>query len=581
MTETRTNRHDLPQWGAGTDSGSRADFNEAFDKLNDQAAYDDGVDAATLPVTALVPGRYALVTLAGGYRTLYRRAADATWDAIGGNAMPRAFHHRALESQARTDAAVTFSHPGSANPGATFDYGGSAVLSGTVRVYDDDEPTRGALMVGTSAAVDLATLGRMHVRTRAEGERGIVVRPYTPGAGDPVGNLFTAQTAGGVDVFTLDGLSRLRQQAASAFGGSVMPTASVVAVAPTSSESDTITNGLLLYGQAGSSALTAKTILRIQPDAATDTTPIGLVTRTGIGLGRLPWGTPGTSLGTITYAANTHHVRASGHADNAAYFTVRKSDVSSLANEQDTTKDVALFTIAPTAITTGLPMQVSQRQRITSPTLTLYRVTDFSASFLTLARLVPDGGGGETSQVASTWASDGKLATGTWWKGTGVTRDARQPVKHWSRKFFANPTDAPSVGVDIISNQVYTYTWAEMTVRAAGMTDLEVVLTLEFLMIPSASQPDTNSFLMETLISVDGGGYTVADTTNCTMPVTETAARLGGVVVSTVHRTATIPAGAEFTLRTRITMGASVPDMRLRMLDIVATEAVLESYVAP
>jgi hypothetical protein len=580
MTETRTNRHELPQWGAGTDSGSRADFNEAFDKLNDQAAYDDGTEASALPVTGVVVGRYALATFTGGYRTLYRRG-DGVWDAIGGNTMPRAFHHRGLEGQARTDTALTFSHPGSANPGATFDYGGSAVLSGTVRVYDDDEATRGVLIVGTSAAADPATLGRVHVRTRAEGERGIVVRPYTPGSGDPIGNLFSAQSAGGSDVFTLDGLSRLRQQAASAFGGAVMPTTSVLAVSPTSSDSDTVTNGLLLYGQAAAGVPAGKTILRIQPDAATDTTPIGLVTRTGISLGRLPWGTPGTSSGTITYAGNTHHFRASGHGDTVSYFTLRRSNPTSPATEADPLQDVSLLAVGNTGITGTLPMSLSQRQYTAPATLTLYRVTNFTGAFLDLARLVPDGGGGETSQVASSWASDGRLATGAWWRSTGTTRDARQPVKHVSRKSYALPTDNETVGQNVDNGSSFTYTWAQMTVRSLTTTDLEVKVTVELVVVPNPASVDTNSILLETLASINGGGYSVIDSSFVTLPLTQTAARLGGTVVTATHRATGVPANATFTLRTRLTVGDSVPDTRLRTLDVVATETIVESYAAP
>lgn len=580
MTETRGGRHDLVQWSSGTDSGSRPDFNEMFSKLNTQAAYDLGVTLGALPAADRT-GRYELVALAGGYRTLYRTSDTATWDAIGGNTMPRAFHHRALEGQARTDTALTFSHPGSANPGATLDYGGSAVLSGTVRVYDDDEATRGVLIVGTNAAADPATLGRVHVRTRAEGERGIVVRPYTPGAGDPVGNLFSAQTAGGADVFTLDGLSRLRQQSFSAFGGAVMPTTSVFAVSPTSSDSDGVTNGLLLYGQAGA-GVTGKTLLRMQPDAATDTTAIGLVTRTGITWGRLPWGTPGTSSGTITYAANTHHLRASGHVDTTSYFTLRRSNPTSPATEADPLQDVSLLSVGSTGITGTLPMALSQRQYTAATTLSLYRVTNFTASFLELARLVPDGGGGETSQPASTWSSDGRLATGAWWRSTGTLRDARQPVKHVSRKWFALPSDDESVGQNVDNGSSFTYTWAAMTVRSPTVTDLEVKLTVELVVIPNPGVVDTNSIFLETLISIDGGGYTVADSTFCTLPLVQTAERLGGAVVVTTHRKTSIPANSSFTLRTRLTVGGtSVPDTRLRMLDIVATETMVESYAAP
>ncbi|NUT90852.1 MAG: hypothetical protein HOY78_02365 [Saccharothrix sp.] len=573
MTETRTSRHELPQWGSGADSGSRQDFDEAFEKLDNQAPYDTGATLAALPAAGKA-ARYVLVSLTGGYRTLYRDDG-ATWDAVGGNTLPRHVHFRALDGQARTDNAVTFSHPDAANPGATLGYDGSAVLSGTVRVYDDDESARGVLMVGTDAAADPTARGRVHVRTRADGEQGLVVQAHGSGAG----HLLAVRNSGGSNVTTVDALGRLQQRNFSAFGGAALPTASTVAIAPTSATDDGIANGLLLYGQAGDAS--GKTILTVQPDAATDTTAIGLVTRTGMTWGRLPWGTPSGSNGVVTLAGNTVYARASGNPDNTAYFSVRRSDPTSPATEANPANDVGLLTVGKTGISTGLPLSVSQRYQTGSATLTLYRVTDFAAAFLDLGRLVPAGGGGETVQLASSWRSDGRLNTGAWWKATGTTRDARQPVSHCSRKTFVGLGGSDLAGQNVNQDETYTYSWPTMTVRSATTTDLEIFVGIEFhLLWRPDGIVDTNGFFVDTLVSVDGGSFAVADSSFVTPTPNGTTSRNGSNNVMLFHRRTSVATDKTFAVQTRFRMGSSLPGIRLRTIDLRVQEAIVENYAA-
>lgn len=580
MAETVTDRFGLVQWSSGGDSPSRLDFNEALLRIEQRAAIDPGVTYSALPATFLTGGRYALVVPPGdesAYRTLYRRNDSASWDFAGGNAVRAPFHFRA-NGQARTDAAVTLSHPDFAAAGGTLGYDGSALLTGTVRVHDAADAARGAMLIGTDAAPSLATLGRLHVRTRATAERGIVVQPYTPGEGDAgSGNLITARTAGGSDVLYVDALGRFRTVAAASFGGGALAAQHSVVLAPTTNPVDGNTNGLLLHGQA---AATSKAILTVQRDTTADTTPIAQFLRDGIGLGRLPWGTPGGGdSSSMTFSANTVHFRTSGNVANTSYWNWRRSDPTSPATEANPALDTTLMSVGPNGIGSGLPMFVSQRYKTNLATMSLYRLTDFNASFLDLGRLVPNGGGGEDLTIVSSWQADGRLRTGAPWRGMGTVRDARQAVTHYSRKWFALPSDPVTTALYLDTGQTYTYTWAPMTVRSSTTTDLAVTLGMEVILIP-LSLPDTNDLLIETLVSVNGSAYVVADTTHYTAPVQQDAARLGGDLLSFAHRITGVATGATFTLQTRFTVGTSIPDFRVRMLDISATETLLEQYAA-
>jgi hypothetical protein len=577
MTETRTDRLDLPLWGAGSDSGSRSDFNEAMTKINDRAAWDDGVTQNALPGTDLIPGRYQLVVHSGTYRVVYRRHDGGGWDAVGGNTMPNPFHFRGIAAGVnRTDAAVTFSHPDAANVGGTIGYDGSALLSGTVRVFDDDEAGRGALLVGTDATPNLTTLGRTHVRTRAVGERALTVQAHASNAG----NLFTARTAGESDVLSVDALGRLRALAPSAFGGAPLPTLASLAVAPTASDDDDTTAGLLLHGSTGSAEITAKAIMRILRQSD-DAAPLAEFLRDSFAIGRLPW-----TGSAITLAATGHTVRAGGINGNSFYWRLRRSDPTSSATEGNAANDVTLFGITETGSTHNLPMVITNRYRTAPVALTVQRITDFSAGFLSLARLVPDGGGGETSQSASIWDSDGRLRTGAWWRSTGTTRDARQAVHHICRKVYAAPGDPSMAGIELAPSAAHTLTWTSMTARSSGTTDLRISVTVELMLGWNAAdnEADAQVYSARTLVSVNGGSFTeIGNTENAQATPLKRAGsqRLAGDLLVYTHRLTNVPSGATFQIRTVFTNGSAAPTAWLRSLEVDAEECVIESYAAP
>jgi hypothetical protein len=572
MTETRSNRHDLPLWSSGSDSGSRSDFTEAFTKLNAQAAWDDGSTATDLPVTSLVAGRYQLVVVGGTYRVVYRRHDSGGWDAVGGNTMPNPFHFRALGGAARTDAAATFSHPGHANPGATIGYDGSAVLSGTVRVFDDDEPSRGALIVGTSAAVGLNTLGRAHVRTRATSERALTVQAHAADAG----NLFTARTAGEADALYVDALGRLRGTAPSSFGGAPIPTLASLAVAPTASDDDDTTSGLLLHGSTGSAEILAKSILQIWRDAADSAAPLANFKRDSFSIGRLPWATS-----SLTLAATGHTVRASGVGGNAFYWRLRRSDATSDVTEANAALDSTILDVTANGWTSGMPLFVSQRYRTNVATATFYRTTDFTASFIDLARLVPDGGGGETSQLMSSWDSDGRLRTGIPWRATGTVHDARQSVTHVCTKRFTPQGSAPLTGQQVITNTSTDYIWPLMTARSAGTTDLDITTLAELMLSQNPDGvDDAQAVLVETFVSINAGAYALVGVTENAPVSTSPAHRTSGDLLYCTQRLPNVPAGATFRVRTRIHCGDATPSLWIRVLDIKIQECLVETYVA-
>lgn len=573
MTETRSNRFGLPLWSSGGDSGSRADFTEAFGKLNDRAAWDDGTTQTELPITDLVAGRYQLVVIGGVYRVLYRRHGGGGWDAVGGNTSPSPFHFRGLAAGVnRTDAAVTFSHPDAANVGGTIGFDGSALLSGTVRVFDDDEAGRGALLVGTDAAPNLSTLGRAHIRTRAIGERALTVQAH---AGD-AGNLFTARTAGSADALYVDSLGRLRGTAPSSFGGAALPTLASFAIAPTASDDDDTMAGLLLHGSTGSSEILAKSILQVWRDAADGAAPLADLKRDSFNIGRLPW-----TSSQITFASTGHTVRVGGVDGNPFYWRLRRSDPTSPVTEANSGADVTLFGITELGSTLNMPLVATNRYRTASTVLSLNRVTDFAAGFMNLARLVPDGMGGETSQLASAWDSDGRLRTGAWWRSTGTTRDARQPVTHVSSKRYAAQGSAPLTGQQILPNGSMQHTWPVMTVRSGGTTDIDVTTTVEMML---SSNPDgiddAQNVVVQTFISINGGSYTLIGDTENSPIATSTAHRQGGDLLYCTDQLANVAAGATFQVRTIVAIGPTVPTVWIRLLNIKIQECLIESYVS-
>lgn len=586
MTETRTATFELPQWSASSDGPSRTDYNEAFTNLEARAAYDDGVPVSALPVTGLYNKRYFWqVQQPGGganptYRTLWRSDGTTLYP-VGGPTITTTQLYRGLHSSVSGNVnsdAVRFEHasnPDDGGWGGHITYAGAAYLRTGLALGDDDDTAVGRLAVGAPALPGSGV--RMSVDSYGSGEHAIVarVRHATPGS------LFRGLTTGGALVFSVDGIGRLSTSSPSAFGGASPNEAAALAVAPTSGD-DGITQGLMLHGltDVGHEDDDDKALVRGYMDLA-DEVPILTVNRLNMQFGRIAWGTPGAaSSGTLRFDANSATFRTYGGATGASrvYWAWHRASAS---EPDDVTEDTLLANIDANRFHSALPMVVSQRQKQSAAALTLQRVTDFSGSFVNAYRLVPDGGGGETTQLAGVWASDGRLQTGAWWKATGTVRDARQAIHHNSTKVWAGVADGYVSGISVATNSNYTYTFGEMTVRSNGSADLIVRLNAEISF--EFHEFSGQKYNFECYISVNGGTYDKVDLTE--QNVSPSAKFVVGTVavgsrVIAQYILGSVSGGDTFQVRIKFNSFTG-PTSFLRKYRIDVEEALVENYTAP
>lgn len=312
MAVTTTPRFTLPQWGTGADTPSRTAFNDAFAKLDAAAARDLGAVGGTALPTGQPDGTYAQ-TVNGSYRQLYRRAGGA-WQQVGGNTWAEPIYLRADAALGAGSLAYQVSHPNLSNPAVVQNWDGSMVRGGRLAVSDVNSGQPGAVHVGDTAAADLAALGRIYARTRANAERGIVAAAHASGAG----MLYTAREPGGTDPWTVDPMGRMRAQAPAAFGAASLAAGVPVAAAPGSSD----VTAADLYAAASKQALR---ILR----AVGDTDPIASFGQDRITLGRsASWGSGRIDLISPDNRV-TGPLSVSGAA-NLAALTATTIDASSL-----------------------------------------------------------------------------------------------------------------------------------------------------------------------------------------------------------------------------------------------------------
>lgn len=570
MTKTQTTRFGQTQYSSGGDSFLRADVNSDATDLEARAAYDDGAAYSVLPsVGGIIAGRYVMYAPAASpYRTLYRATGTSgTWAQAIGNSVPEPLTYRPYASgdQPVTAAAATFTHPNLSTPAATVSYGGDASLAGAT-VYDRNDATSGALHVGADLAESPATLGRAHVRTRLDGDRGLVLQPHGTGAG----NMLTAREPGGADVTTLDASGYLRARALSGFGGGAISSGNAVVAAPTSNATDGVNNGMLLHGQSGAGS---KTILALQRDAA-DTAPIGSVARDAIALGRLPWG-DATSGGTVSLAGRQIKMRGLGYTGDTALWSL---SAAADAAPADTAQDALVTRYGRTAATIRTPLSVTQELATTGANLTLDRYTDYTGRFLTARRI---GGDGSTETIVGLEA-DGRLSLGARWQGAGVLYDARNTIRHVSTRRWAQPqTDGPTSGVAIQPNATFTYTFSTMTCRSTQRTDLNAHLNMEYTASTGAPQTDLNFFL-DSYLSINGGAWSFIATTEHFGYSVPPGQREAGTTSTADVRWLGVPAGATFQLRFIVRSGSTlVPVLFLRMFDLNVEENVIAAYTAP
>lgn len=562
MAETRTSRFGLVQWGVGTDSPSRLDFNEAFLNLENRAAYDDGVSAATLPSSGVVAGRYAMFAPAGANKTLYRRNDSGTWDFAGGNTDPDPFYLRPYKAvadggPARSTSGLILTHPDNASgPGATVAYDGSISAGGTLRVYDVNTPAAGNLIVGAGASVaaDPVNLGRVHVRTRVDGERGLVLRPHGTGAGP----MLAVQTTAGSDVLTLDATGQLQQRAAAAFGGASVPASSVVAIAPTSGGPDT--NGLVLHGQAAPGD--TKTILRILRQSD-DAAALMQWSRDSATIGRLPWGST-SSGGVLSLSGRVLSLRSTGYSSDSTLWGLTRADITDPSN---TGLDEPVASLARQSGLYRVPLTFTQALNTSAVNLTLKRYTDLTQRFLELHRM----GAGESIEVVGGWDSEGRVLAGTRWMNPGAVRDARQAIRHrtqWNHSDTLNPGDT------------LTKVFTTMQCRSATPCDLAIEIRLQAQVEVGAfsDREDGQQWFLNCDISVNGGAFSFIGSYLFGGPSHRTGTR--PINVQTGDFTLiNVPAGATFQIRTRVFVGGAVPQITTQAQFINVQESIVNNYV--
>lgn len=586
MTETRTTRFELPSYSADSDGPSRSDWQDLATHLEARAAYDDGVPVSTLPITGLHAGRYFWqVQQPGGgatptYRTLWRSDGSALYP-VGGPVVTTTQLYRGLHSSVSGSAANEViriehaSNPDDGGWGGHITYAGAAYLRTGLALGDDDDTTVGRLAVGAPALPGSGV--RVSVDSYGSGEHVIVARARH---GTP-GNLFRGLNSGGSVVFSVDGIGQVAAPSPSAFGGASPNAVASLAVAPTSGAGG-VTQGLMLYGltASGDADDVNKALLRGYPDLA-DTTAILSVNRLNMQFGRITWGTPGTAdSGTLRFDANSATFRTYGGATGAgrAYWAWRRA---SAVTPDDTAQDTLLADITTNRFHSALPLVVSQRQKQSASTFTLQRVGDFSSTFLDAYRIVPDGGGGETTQLAGSWASDGRLRTGAWWRSVGTIRDARQSIHHVSTKVWAQPSDNYLTGIHVVPNSDYSYTFGEMTVRSDGTADLIIGLNAEF----SFEFHDFagQRYYFECYVSLNGGTYNKVDLTEQNASTTDNftggAIAVGYRMMSQFILSSTT-SGDTFQVRIKFKCYDG-PDVYLRKYRIDVQESLVETYAAP
>lgn len=567
MAETRTSRFGLVQWGVGTDSPSRVDFNEAFINLENRAAYDDGVSAVSVPVTNVVAGRYALVAPGGANKTLYRRSDGGTWDYAGGNTSPETFYVRPYVGvgsggPARTSAALVLSHPdGSGGAGATLGYDGSAALGGTLRVYDLNDATAGNVVIGSAATADPA-VGRLLLRTRNDGERGLVLRPHGSGAGA----MLAVQTSAGSDVLTLDSTGRMQQRTVAAFGGAAVPTdvgtSSQVAIGPSTNSGDGFTNGLVLHGQAAPAD--TKTILRVLRQAD-DAAALLQLARDNFTIGRLPWGSTSANGG-LALAGRQFNARASGYTGDSVLWRLTRADITDPSNGS---LDESVSTFSRQSSLQRVPATISQALNTGAVALTVKRYTDLTQRFLEMHRM----GASETVEVAGVWDSEGRVLSSSRWLGAGNLRDARQELKHHTTKGFS---------WDGAPGATLTQAFATMQCLSGSACDLDIHVRLETTVGVGAfsDREDGQQWFLNCDISINGGGFTFVGSVLGGGPSHRDGTRPVNVQ-SGDWQVFNVPAGATFQVRTRVFVGGAVPHITVRSQFITVTESLITNYTTP
>lgn len=562
MTVTQTPRTGQTKWSSGSDPLRRLQLNGDADAAEAKFALDDGLTYTALPGPAdILRGRYAMRSSgSGAYTTLYRATTDnGAWLPAMGNTVPAplTFRPHAAGDQAESDLAATFTHPNLTTPPGKISYDGHAQFS-RFTAYDADDSSAGTAYVGLAptTAPDVATLGRMHLRSRVSGEKLLVLQSHDPAAG----NMLTAREFGGSDVVTIDASGYLRARSLVGLGGGAINAGAAVVVAPTSASADGVNIGLLVHGQSGAPA---KAILAVRRDLG-DTVPVVQVDRDAITLGRLPWGS-GSTGGVITQSGRQVNVRALGYDVDTTLWKLTRASTSTPDNPA-TDDIVSVFT--RTAGSIRVPLTVSQALNTGAAALVVQRYTDFNGRFMEFQRVT----GG--TEIVAALEADGRLSSGARWRGDGTIRDVRQQVNHVTSLdniLTLNPGDT------------YTYTWPAMQLRSVTATDLKITGRVEAQAETGAfsDKEDGQQWLLSFFISVNGGPFNGITSALMGGPAHHAGTRRPIVVQEGFCWQQNIPAGATIQMRTQVTvLGGAVPQVTHRRQWMFVDECIIQDYLS-
>lgn len=570
MAETRTSRFGLVQWSSGGDSPARTDFNEAFLNLENRAAYDDGVTSSSLPTAGLYAGRYAMVD-DEGRRTLYRRNDAGGWDYAGGNTVPGSLMLRGLPSDSTGATAFSVGHPSLVSPTMSVSWDGSTTVGGTLRSWDGNATSGGTVVIGTTDTASASSLGRLHVRTRSNSDRGLVIRPH----GSTVGYLLAVQSTGGADVLSVDGAGRLRQVGTSTL--SAASTLGAVSIGGTLDAGDGTSTALYVHGRGGS--VSGRDLVRVQRDND-DSNPVMLLGRESASLGRLPWGGSSAGQGVLTLAGRTVTVRGLGYPEGTdeTHFQISSASPGSPDNAS---LDSSLLSISRTRGASHVALDVHNTANSALPPLTLYR-EGTTSTLLNAIQVV--GGSTPTLRNVAIMGGDGRFRTAAPWVTATTTRDSRQSVWHVSRYEWAGLGAPTTAGLNIPRLGFHLHEWPEMVARSYSGASLMVSTIIEVFLTSSAASgaEDAQPITVRTEIRINDGGWTeIGASSNVPLAVgSGSGHRIGGPTYPVRHRYTDfgLSDSDRFTIRTRVEIGGSLVSARLRSLELDVEECVITIY---
>lgn len=581
MTETRTNRFNLPQWSTGEDeAGSWQDFTGAFADIEARGAIDRLTPGSALPSSGIVPAEYFQRTATVGpatLRSLYRGDSGGTLRAAS-SWIPETLRVRPADTVASTAEGLRVDHPDVTLPALTVTWDGKATVRGSLILGAASDTALGRLAVGGLDAVPAGVRARI---TAHGAERALELRA---GNGS-VTELLRAVDSAGSNVLSISGSGSLTSTQAAAFGAT-SPGAASLTGAP--QPSGTQQAGILAYGLEAATSRAALQINRYGPGSS-DPAAILSVLPSAITVGR----TGAWTGATLTLGAPTVAVRA----DKLAWYpTVADMAEPNGAATAGMAAGIGLYSTIGTQLSNAGATSGSANNLFSYPSGAGSWTGQLMRAFQT------EIGGSPESVEVMRLDGAGRLSLNAPWRGSGTRpaelRDARQPISHYTVKVWAQPGTYEAGPQVLGGGSAYTHTWPTMTNRSASATQLEVQCRLEaqyFRNTGNDTPIERQTMQMQWDISISGGAWTfITQNDGAVISTQEQGSLVSGswsdsALTQDTWSLAvldTIPAGATFRLRMRVQVatGSDVGDaiapayVRLRRADLYVREAIIQTY---